>query len=105
AHERAADVVPVADVGQTYAGQPAGALADGLQIGERLAWIRLLGEAVEDRDRCGGRERVEVLLPPSAIHDRVEVARKRPRRVGDRLAAGKVRPACVELDRARSELL
>jgi hypothetical protein len=67
--------------------EAAEALADGHHVGERLAWMRGVGQAVDDGDRPVHGQRLDVGLGERADHDRVEVAREDDRRVPDRLAA------------------
>ena len=96
AHERAADVVGIADVGQAHAAQVgAEALAQRQQVGQRLARVVIVGEAVDHGHARELGQLVDVGLRERADHDRVEVAREHHRGVAHRLAAARAgaRPA------------
>ena len=65
---------------------PAEALPDGEQVGQHLAGMQQVGEAVDDRDRGVAGQLLDVRVVEGADHDAVEVAREHPRGVPDRLA-------------------
>ena len=58
--ERSADVVAVAEVGESQAAQVAEALGQRLQVGERLARVLVVREPVDHGDRREARELVDV---------------------------------------------
>jgi len=102
--QRVEHVVPVADVGDPDAVGAAEPLADRQCVGERLARVGRVGEAVDDRDRGVCRELVDVLLGERPDHEPVEVAREDGRRVADRLAAAELKLAGGQVDADAAEL-
>ena len=56
--QRVGDVVAVADVGEAQAVELPEALLQGEQVGERLAWMVVVGQQVDDRDRRIDRQRL-----------------------------------------------
>ena len=74
--QRAGDVVAVADVGEAQAVELAEALAQGEQVGERLAGVVKRGQRVDHRHLGPGGQLGDVLVGAGADHDRVEVARE-----------------------------
>jgi hypothetical protein len=67
----------VAEVGQPQPGQgrrAAPALGQGLQVGQHLAGVEVVGQRVDDRHRGGGGHRGQPLLGEGAPHHRVDVA-------------------------------
>ena len=106
ADERAADVVGVADVGQAQAAQVgAEALAQRQQVGERLARVMVVGEAVDHGHARELGELVDVGLRVRADHDRVEVAREHHRGVAHGLAAAELQLALRQVERVAAELV
>ena len=106
AHERAADVVGIADVGQAHAPQVgAEALAQRQQVGQRLARMVIVGEAVDDGHARPLGQLVDVGLRERADHDRVEVAREHHRRVAHGLAAAQLELALRQVERVAAELV
>jgi hypothetical protein len=85
-----ADVVAVAEVRDAHVVEAAETLANRHDVGERLARVELVGEAVDDRDLGVLGQFVHVALRESANHDRVEVAREDMGRVLDRLPAAQL---------------
>jgi hypothetical protein len=101
-HQRGADVVAVAEVGEAHTLDPSEPLPDRHHVRERLARVRLVGETVDDGDLGVAGELVDVGLGEGPDHDRVEVAREHEPRVLDRLAAAEleIRGRQVEPDAA-----
>jgi hypothetical protein len=97
-------VVAVAEVGEGEPGQPALLLPDGLQVGERLARVRVVGERVDDGDRRRLGEPLDPVLAEGADDDRRDVAGQDLRGVLDRLAATELGAARVDDDRVTAEL-
>jgi endonuclease/exonuclease/phosphatase family metal-dependent hydrolase len=100
----AGDVVAVADVGEAQAGEIAEALAQGEQVGQRLAGVMEGSEPVNDRHLGRGRQLGDSFVGGGANHDRVDVARQHPRRVADRLAAGDLEFIAAQDERRRAQL-
>ncbi len=100
----AGDVVAVADVCEAQAVEVAEALAQGEQVGKRLAGVVQGSEAVYDRHLGRGGQLGDRLVGAGADHDCVDVARQHPRRVADRLAAGDLQLIAAQDDRRRAQL-
>ncbi len=79
-------------------------LADGHQVGERLAWVQFVGQPV-DHGHCGvlGHLHDGAVLE-GAQHQQVHVSRQDAGGVGDRLPASDLQVAVGEEDRLASEL-
>jgi hypothetical protein len=103
-HQRDAHVVPIAEIGEAGAREPAQPLANRHQVGERLAWVRVVREPVDDGDVRVLGELLNVLLREGADHDCVEVALEHVRRVLDRLAAAELEVAGGEVEAVAAEL-
>src|SRR5215217_2750291 len=86
------DVVAVAQVGEADALEPALALADGLEVGQGLAGVGVVGEGVDHRDGPAPGQPLQALLGEGAQHDGVHVAGQDGRGVLQGLA-----PAELEL--------
>ena len=99
-----ADVVPVAEICDAHAVEPAEPLPDRHHVGQRLARMEVVGEPVDDRDVRGGGELVHVGLREGADHDPVEVAGENGARVLDRLAAPELQVAGREVERGAPQL-
>ena len=80
-------------------------LADGEQVGEHLAGVQQIGEAVDHGHVGVLRQLLDVLVREGADHDAVDVAREHARRVGDRLAAAELDVARREKQRVAAELV
>jgi len=100
--QRAGDVVAVADVGEAQPVELAEALAQGEQVGERLAGVVQRGERVDDRHLGPGRQLGDVLVGAGADHDRVEVAGEDAAGVADRLAARELQFVAAQDERRRA---
>jgi hypothetical protein len=103
-HERVADVVPVAEVGDTHALEAFEALPDRHHVRQRLAGVELVREAVDDRDVGVGGELVDVRLLERADHDSVQVAGEDAGRVLDRLAASELEVTGSEVETRPAEV-
>jgi hypothetical protein len=100
-----ADVVRIADPGHRLALNRAAMLDEGEDVGQDLAGVIFVGQAVDHRHpRIGGKALDDRLLE-GADHDHVAHARDHLRRILDRLAALQLRIAAVEVDRRTAELL
>ena len=84
--QRPGDVVAVADKRQRQAGEPADMGAEGVEIGEGLAGMAVVGEAVDHRHARDGGERLNRLVGLRAADDDVDVFTEHPAEVGDALA-------------------
>ena len=102
--QRGADVVPVADVDELQAVEPAAAFADRHQVGEDLARVRGIGQRVHDRDRRVPSQFFDVVLRERADHERVDVPREDGGGVADRLTACELQFFAGEGKRGASEL-
>ena len=71
---RVRHVVAVADPRVAESLDVAELLPNGEQIGEHLARMYEVGEAIDDRDRCILPELLDVLVREGANHDSVDVA-------------------------------
>ena len=80
-------VVAVAHVGEVKSAQLALLLDQREEVGERLAWMEEVCEAVDNRHSAVFGQIDDVLVVERAGHDGVEVAAEHAGRVGDRLAA------------------
>ena len=69
------------------------------QVGEQLAGMQQVGQAVDDRHGGEPRQLLDVGLREGADHDAVDVARQHARRVADRLAAAELDVAGGEEER------
>ncbi len=99
-----ADVVAVAEVGDADALEGAEALADRHCVGERLEWMREVGEAVDDRNRRVLRVLVHLRLVEGADQDRAEEAGEDECRVAGRLAARELEVGGRDVERHAAEL-
>ena len=102
--KRTGDVVAVADVGEPQAIEVPEALAQGEQIGERLAGVVQGGQGVDHGDRRLARQLLDLLVGPGADHDRVQIAGQHPGGVGDRLATGELQFVPSQDQRRRAQL-
>ena len=83
-------VVAVTDPGVTLLGDIAQLLPNGEQVGENLAWVHEVGEAVDHRYGGVLRELLDVLVRERTDHDAVDVPREDTRRISDRLTAAQL---------------
>jgi len=72
--QRMRDVVAVADVSEPQSGEPALALADGLKVGQNLAGVLEVAQAVDDRAGCVAGEVHHNVMAEDASHDHIHVA-------------------------------
>src|ERR687891_1100415 len=103
-HERVADVVPVAEVGDPDAFEGPESLPDRHDVGERLAGVELVRQPVDHRHVRVLGELVHVGLSERADHDPVEVAREDRGCVLDRLPAPELEVAGREVEAGAAEL-
>jgi hypothetical protein len=100
-----ADVVRIADPGHGLALDRAAMLDEGEDVGEDLAGVVFVGQAVDHRHPRVAGEALDDLLLEGADHDDVAHARDHLRRVLHRLAAPELRVARIEVDRRTAELV
>ena len=79
-------------------------LADGEQVGERLAGVELVGERVDDGYAGVGGHLLEPGLLVGAPHDGRRLPAEHARRVGDGLADADLREGAVDDHREATEL-
>ncbi len=84
--ERGGDVVAVADVDHPLFAERAARLFEGHEVGKDLAWVRAIGEAVDDRFLGAGRELHQVCVAAHAGDDPVDVAIEDAGRIVDGFA-------------------
>ena len=77
----------------------------GVDVGEDLARVVFVGQAVDHRHARIGRKALDDVLLEGADHDDVAHARDHLRRIFHRLAAAELRVARVQVDRRAAELL
>ena len=97
-------VVVVARPGDLAAADRTALLLERHQVGQHLAGMRLLGEAVDDRNRRVRRHFPHVVLAEDSNDDRVDIARQHARGVGDGLAAPELHLGPGQHDRFAAEL-
>src|SRR6266545_710084 len=100
-----ADVVRVPDPRDGFPLDGAAVLDVGVDVGEHLAGVVLVGEAVDHRHAGVRGETLDDLLLEGADHDEVAHARDHLPRVLDRLAPPELGVARVEVDRRAAELV
>ena len=103
-HQRVADVVAVAEVGDADALERSEALPDRHRVGERLQRVGRVGEAVDDRDRGVLRELVHLGLVERADQDRAQEAGEDERGVARRLPARELEVGRRHVERHPAEL-
>src|SRR3954451_6288232 len=97
-------VVAVADVAEGDTGQTTLLLADRLQVGKRLARMRVVREGVDDRDVSRAGNSLDAVLAEGPHDDRGDVARQHGGGVLDALTTAELRRAGVDDDRMAAEL-
>ena len=103
--ERGQDVVPVADVRQPHAGERTQVLLDGEEVGEALAGVAVVGEAVDHRDARPLGQRDDVVVGEHAGHDGVHIAAEDPGYVGHTLALAELDLLGAQVDGVPAEVL
>lgn len=99
-----AHVVAVADPGHGLALDAAAVLVEGLHVGEQLAGVQVVGQAVDHRHLRVRGEFRQGGVGEGADHHAVEHPRHDPGAVADRLAAAELGVARGEEDRLAAEL-
>jgi hypothetical protein len=100
-----AHVVGIADPGHGLALDAAAMLDVGVDVGQDLARVVFVGQAVDHRHaRIGGKALDDFLLEGADHHD-VAHPRNHLRRILDRLAAPELRIAGIQVDRRTAELV
>ena len=79
-------------------------LLEGHEVGQHLAGMRLLGEAVDHRNRRMRRHFPHVVMGEDADDDRIDIARQDARRVGDGLAPAELHFPSGQHDQLAAEL-
>ncbi len=102
-HERVADVVAVADVGEVEAAQVAEALFEGHEVGNGLAGMLEVAEGVDDGDARVLRHFCDGLVGVSAQHDDLDPALDVARDVGQGFALAEGRLGLVDEERGAAE--
>jgi hypothetical protein len=98
-------VVAVADPRVLVLRDVAEVLADRQEVGEDLARVQHVREAVDHRHVSELRELLDVLVREGADHDAVDVPREDARGVSDRLAAAELHVSWREEQRVAAELI
>src|SRR3990172_8667581 len=98
------DIVPVPDVGEPKALELPPALQDRQEVGDELARVLAVIEAVDHGDAGPLREFDHVLMPEGAEHDAVHIPGEDARGVRDGLAAAQLRVLGVEVHGVPAEL-
>ena len=98
-----ADVVAVADEGERATSQIAEMLAQGEQVGERLAGVLMVGQRVHDRHRCGLRQLEQRVMREAAEHDPIHPSAQVAADVGGGLAAADADLVRPEVDGPAAE--
>ena len=98
-------VVAVADPGQPPALEVAQPLAQRLHVGQRLARMVQVGQAVDHRRGGRGRQLLDVGVRVGADHDRVQVAAEHDAGVADRLAPAQLHLGGGQVDGAPAQLV
>ena len=79
-------------------------LADGLQVGEDLAGVELVGQRVDHRHPADRGHLLDAVLAEGAPHDRGALPVEHPGGVGDRLAAAELAAGGLDDQRVAAEL-
>ena len=99
-----AHVVAVADPGHGLALDRTAMFEEGLHVGQQLARVKVVGQAVDHRDAGVGGEFGQGAVGKGSDHHRIEHARHDDRAVTDRLATAQLRIARRKEDRLAAEL-
>ena len=102
--QRVADIVAVAEPCPARSRQLGAMLDHRLHVGQDLARVRQVGQAVDHRHGGILCQLLHLPVMVGADHDRIGEARQDARGVGDGLAAPKLRIAAVEHDRGAAQL-
>jgi hypothetical protein len=102
--ERARDVVAIPDVREPEALEAAERLAQGQEVGQRLARVVAGAEHVEHRDRAVFGELLEDGVGAGAHADGIDVARQHERGVPHRLAPRELHLVAAQDHRVAAEL-
>src|ERR1019366_7210495 len=95
-HQRMANVVAIADVGELHSARGAKLFLEREEIGERLAGMIEIRERIDDRNAGMCRQGLECFLRKHARHNPLHPARKTPRDIGNRFALAQMRVRVVE---------
>ena len=101
--QAAGDVVGVADPGQRAPVEPADQLADGVEVGQRLAGMAEIGQAVDHRAVAVLRQFDGRLVAIGADDDDIGIFAQHAAEIGDALAAAEARVVAQE-ERAAAEM-
>src|SRR5262245_26433234 len=103
-HPRRQHIVGIARPGHGLAADRAAMLLEGHNIGQHLAGMRAMGQAVDHRHGRMLRELEQHVVIERADHDAVDIAREHARGVSNRLAAAELHLLAGERDRLAAEL-
>ena len=104
-HPGGGDIIGVADPGDCAAFDRPFQLLEGHHVGHHLAGMRPAGEPVDHRHGGVRGQLGQRLVRPGAQHDRVDIARQRPRGVGEGLAPAELHVLRIEHHRVAAELM
>ena len=99
-----ADIVPVADPGQTLSRYRTKMSLDGHEVREDLTRVALFGQTIDDRDGRSVCETFDVIVAIRPDHHGVHHARKHPRGILDRFSATQLHIARIGDDAGSAEL-
>ena len=88
--QRVKHVITVARPGEEPIGHLAAVLLIGHHVSHDLAWMGIVGQAVDDRHRGIFGHFKEAIMRRGADHDDVDIARENARGVGDRFGAAEL---------------
>ena len=104
-HQRVRHIVgAVTEVGHPQAAERPLAFGQGLQVGKHLAGMEVVGQRIDDGNRCRGGHRGEPVLAEGAPHDRVDETRQHPAGVLQRFVAAELGGPAVDDDGVPAEL-
>ena len=98
-------VVAVPDVAELVSLEAALVLTDGHEVGENLAGMAVVGQAVDDRNGAVFRQVLDLLLGKGADHNAVQVAGEDAGGVLHRFAAADLKVAAAQKQRLPAQLV
>src|SRR5262245_15312564 len=103
-HPRRQHIVGVARPGHGLAADRAAVLLEGHHVGQHLAGMRTMGQAVDHRHRRMPRELEQHIMLERADHDPIDIAGEHARSVRDGLAAPELHLLAGQRDRLAAKL-
>ena len=100
-----ATFVAFAQVGDVKTRQVAERVVQRQQVGERLTWVVIVGQGVDDGSTRRGGQLLDDSLREHACHDRGAVGRERPCGVLDRLTPAELEFVGAEHDRKHAQAM